>query len=160
MITADGPGRAARSRGSTDSRETSHSGPHTVVYWLPALQSGSDAHDVIQTTPDYSKDHSIFKTAGIDEKLDRRARDPWIGWDKVQHVTFSFLFTVGSQYALVNKAGMGERDALPVSMGVSGAIGLAKELNDRYRSPSRYFSERDLVADAVGILVAAGFILL
>jgi len=110
--------------------------------------------------PNHSKDHPIFKTAETDDGLYRRPRDSWFGWDKVQHATFSFLFTVGSQYALVNKAGMGERDALPVSMGISGAIGLAKELNDRYRGPTRYFSKRDLVADAAGILVAAGFILL
>ncbi|HET6567837.1 MAG TPA: hypothetical protein VFG50_07725 [Rhodothermales bacterium] len=78
----------------------------------------------------------------------------------MKHFTFSFLFTVAGQYALVNKADVGERSALPVSMGVAGVIGIGKELSDRARGRPEDFSARDLVADAAGILLAAGFILL
>ncbi len=86
--------------------------------------------------------------------------DPWLAFDKVQHFSFSLLITVGSQYALVNKLNMREHPALPISMLTSASVGLAKELYDLHYGPHRYFSQRDLVANAAGILVAAGFILL
>ncbi|ARA91917.1 hypothetical protein AWN76_001185 [Rhodothermaceae bacterium RA] len=87
-------------------------------------------------------------------------RDRWLARDKALHVTFSALWTLSLQYALVNKANWSDRRALPVSAGVSGTIGLSKEWYDWRYSPTRYFSARDLVADAVGIALAAGFILL
>lgn len=86
--------------------------------------------------------------------------DPWLAFDKVQHVTFGFLATVGSQYTLVNKADWSERRALPVSMAASALLGISKELYDWRWSRSRFFSTRDLVADALGIALAAGFIAL
>lgn len=82
------------------------------------------------------------------------ARDSWFGFDKVQHVTFSFLFTVGSQYTLVNKADVSETNALPASIGISAGIGLAKELRDS-RPGGTGFSYKDLVWDAAGIACAA-----
>lgn len=89
-----------------------------------------------------------------------RPDDPWLAFDKAQHLAFSFLWTLGGQYALVNKAEWREGDALPVSAGVSAAVGLAKEYYDWRAGPRRYFSRRDLAADAAGIILAAGFILL
>lgn len=89
-----------------------------------------------------------------------RPRDPWLARDKALHVAFSALWTLSTQYAFVNKMNWSERRALPVSAGVSGTIGLAKEVYDWRHSPTRYFSKRDLAADAVGIALAAGFILL
>ncbi len=89
-----------------------------------------------------------------------RRRDPWLGFDKVQHFSFSLLMTVGAQYALVNKMSMRERPALPLSALMSFSVGLTKEVYDFYYGPSRYFSHRDMVANTVGIIVAAGFILL
>ncbi len=86
-------------------------------------------------------------------------RDPWLGFDKVQHATFGFLFTLGGQYVFVNKTDMSERGALPLSIGLAATAGLAKELWDR-RSDSGVFSHRDLVADAVGILLATTVILI
>ncbi len=83
-----------------------------------------------------------------------RARDPWLGFDKVQHVTFSFLGTLGNQYVLVNKLDVAEPDALPVSIAVTATIGLGKEVYDKKRGPRRHFSYRDLLADAVGIGLA------
>ncbi|WP_457654513.1 hypothetical protein [Rhodocaloribacter sp.] len=88
------------------------------------------------------------------------APDRRLGFDKVQHAAFSFLSVVGGQYTLVRKAGWSERQALPVSMGFGAALGLGKELYDWRIGPRRTFSRRDLAADAFGILLAAGFILL
>ena len=81
--------------------------------------------------------------------------DPWVSFDKVQHATFGFLFTVGSQYAQVNKVDRSERASLPISVGVSAAVGLSKELYDWRRGRRHYFSKRDLIADGVGIAFAA-----
>lgn len=92
--------------------------------------------------------------------LEGRRDDPWLAFDKAQHLAFSFLWTLGSQYALVNKASLSEGSALPVSVGVSATVGLAKEYYDWRIGPRRFFSRRDLAADAVGILLATGFILL
>jgi uncharacterized protein YfiM (DUF2279 family) len=88
------------------------------------------------------------------------AADPWLGRDKLLHLVFSGLWTVSGQYTLVNKAGLSERQALPVSAGFTAALGFGKELYDRHRGPTRLFSKKDLVADGLGILLAAGFILL
>lgn len=92
--------------------------------------------------------------------LEHRPRDPWLGRDKAQHLAFSFLWTLGTQYVLVNKGNATETGALPVSASVAASVGLAKEYYDWRVSPSRYFSTRDLAADALGILLAAGLILL
>ena len=62
-------------------------------------------------------------------------------------------------YGLVNKLTMGERDALPLSAGFSLLMGVSKEVYDR-RSERGVFSRRDLIADGVGIALAAGLILL
>lgn len=89
-----------------------------------------------------------------------RPVDPWFSYDKVQHFSFSLLITVGSQYAFVNKLSWSERSALPASMVTSASVGLAKEIYDWQYGPRRYFSQRDMIANFAGILVAAGFILL
>lgn len=86
--------------------------------------------------------------------------DPWLAFDKVQHFTFSALFTVGGQYALENKADWRTRHALPISVLTSFTIGLTKELYDWQVGPGQYFSWRDMVANGVGIAFATGFILL
>lgn len=85
--------------------------------------------------------------------------DAWLAYDKVQHLTFSFLWTLSSQYALEQKAGWATGRALPLAAGTSAAIGLAKELYDWKVGPRRRFSYRDLVADGVGIVLAIGFIM-
>lgn len=85
--------------------------------------------------------------------------DRWIALDKAKHLGGSALWTLSTQYVLVNKAGWSEETALPASVASGAAAGLAKELYDRSR-PSEDASGRDLVADAVGIGLAAGLILL
>lgn len=101
-----------------------------------------------------------FERALEDSEQRRRLHDPWLGFDKVQHFTFSALFTVGGQYALVSKFDWRERQALPISILSSFTIGLTKELYDWQAGPNRFFSWRDMTANGLGILVATGFILL
>jgi putative lipoprotein len=109
------------------------------------------------------------ETPALADTLDRPApptgvrpqlRDPWFSFDKVQHFTFSALFTVGGQYALESKADWNTRNALPVAILTSFTIGLTKELYDWQAGPRRYFSWRDMAANGAGIAVATGFILL
>lgn len=84
-------------------------------------------------------------------------RDRWTGFDKVQHMTFSLLSVLATQYVLVNKIEWSERGSAPTSAGLTAALGLAKEFYDWRFSRHRHFSGRDLIADAVGI--AAGIII-
>ena len=84
-------------------------------------------------------------------------RDRWLGRDKVQHVVFSGLWTLSTQYILVNKADWTERDALPASIASGAAIGILKELYDASRLTGTA-SGKDLVADAVGIGLAVAVI--
>lgn len=82
-----------------------------------------------------------------------------MGYDKLQHLSFSFLTTLSSQYILTEKLHWHhDHQPLIVSTGVTTAIGLGKEYYD-----SRHggiFSLRDLAADGLGILLASGLILL
>jgi hypothetical protein len=100
------------------------------------------------------------ETLPPDSLLNRKPHDPWLAFDKVQHVTFSFLFTLGGQYTLVNKAAVSERGALPVSAAGAMMIGLGKELYDWQWGRTRTFSTRDLAANAVGVVLAVGYVLL
>ena len=86
--------------------------------------------------------------------------DPWWARDKLQHLTFSFLWTLSTQYVLVEKADWSRSAALPAAVGSGATVGLSKELFDWRLGPTRRFSTRDLAADAVGILLAVGVILL
>ena len=87
------------------------------------------------------------------------ARDRWLGRDKATHVAVSGLWTLSTQYVLVNKAGWTEGDALPASAAAAAAVGVGKELYDATR-PDGTASGRDLAADAVGIGLAIGVIVL
>ena len=71
--------------------------------------------------------------------------------DKAKHLGGSALLTLSTQYVLVVKGGWTRGDALPLSVGTAASIGLAKEFYDRYAGPTRFFSTKDLVADALGI---------
>ena len=92
--------------------------------------------------------------------LKGRPTDRWLGFDKAQHAAFSFLWTLSSQYTLVNKFDVSERRALPFSVGSGVLLGLSKELYDGSNAPRNAFSYRDLAADAFGITLALGLILL
>lgn len=87
-------------------------------------------------------------------------RDPWLGRDKVLHAAGSFLLTLSAQYVLVNKLDASEGGALPIAAGTAFSLGLAKEVADSRRAVNPLFSVRDLVADAFGVALAVGLILL
>lgn len=86
-------------------------------------------------------------------------RDRWLARDKAKHVVFSGLWTLSTQYVLVSKADWRAPDALPASVASGAAVGLAKELYDASQ-PTGTVSGKDLVADAVGIGLAASLIAL
>ena len=93
---------------------------------------------------------------GISEpvKVDSiKIEDKWLAYDKVQHFTFSFLWTLSSQYVLVNNMNMYEQDALPCSVVSSLSTGIMKETYDM-KQPNGYFSNKDIVANTLGILLA------
>lgn len=85
--------------------------------------------------------------------------DRWMAWDKAKHLVGSALWTLSTQYVLVNKADWTEGDALPVSIASGAAIGMAKEWYDASHT-AEDASARDLAADAMGIGLAVGVILL
>lgn len=103
-----------------------------------------------------SRDIAKFHTRSSQNP--RGKTSDWVSFDKVQHVTFGFLFTIGYQYTLVNKLDMTEQSALPLAIGGALAVGLAKEVYDLKVGPRKKFEKHDLVADAIGILLAAALI--
>lgn len=118
-----------------------------ILYGAAATDSGEPS-----TTPG--------ETGSLRFALKERPPDQWLGLDKVQHAAFSFLWTLSSQYTLVNKIEVSERRALPFSVGSGVLLGLSKELYDGSTAPRNSFSYRDLAADAFGIALAVGLILL
>lgn len=76
-----------------------------------------------------------------------------IGFDKIQHVTFSCLWTLSSQYILENKSGFAGDKALSYAVGSSVSLGLAKELNDS-QTRKKPFDWGDMFANGIGIAVA------
>ena len=86
--------------------------------------------------------------------------DAWLGHDKLLHASGSFLITLSAQYVLTAKLDATDGEALPVAVGTTLALGLAKEVMDSQRPVNPYFSPRDLVADTVGVLLAIGVVLL
>ena len=82
-----------------------------------------------------------------------KIEDKWLSFDKVQHFTFSFLWTLSSQYILVNNMNMHEEDALPFSVFSSVSAGIMKETYDM-KKPKGYFSKKDVAANCLGILLA------
>ena len=79
--------------------------------------------------------------------------DEWIAIDKVQHFMYSAFVSLGTQYVLVNKIQMDEKDALPLSSLLSFSAGLLKEVHDN-SSKNGFFSRKDMVANSLGILFA------
>ena len=82
-----------------------------------------------------------------------KIEDEWLAFDKVQHFTYSLLWTLSTQYVLVNNMNMYEQDALPCSVVSSLSTGIMKETYDM-KQPNGYFSNKDIVANTLGILLA------
>ncbi len=137
------------------------SGASKPAPWFSPVSAWYGAEAALHADPKGARGTAaVYKAGAVQDTVRAVVKDPWLGFDKVQHFAFSALMTVGAQYTLVNKAELSEGRALPVSIVASGAVGLMKEVYDLRRSPSRHFSRRDLVADAAGILIATGLILL
>ncbi len=118
-------------------------------------------HDTSPTAPahTFASDNTSSPTARA-VLPDTLVHDPWLGRDKVLHAAGSFLLTLSAQYVLTSKLDASEDGALPIAAGATLSLGLAKEVADSRRPVRPFFSTRDLVADAVGVALAVGLILL
>tara|TARA_A100001388_G_C28460611_1_gene353033 strand:- start:126 stop:515 length:390 start_codon:yes stop_codon:yes gene_type:complete len=86
-------------------------------------------------------------------KINNTQVDEWLAIDKVQHFMYSAFVSLGTQYVLVNKIQMDEKDAAPLSSALSFSAGLLKEVNDNSLK-NGFFSRKDMVANSFGILFA------
>ena len=82
-----------------------------------------------------------------------KIEDEWLAFDKVQHFTYSLLLTLSTQYVLVNNMNMDEEDSLLISVFSSLSTGIMKETYDM-KQPNGYFSNKDMMANTLGILLA------
>ena len=98
---------------------------------------------------------STASSKDLDNMKNKAERaDKWFAIDKLQHFSYSCLVSLGCQYILVNKNSNTEEESLPISSALSFTAGLLKELDDDRRE-NGFFSWKDMVANAVGIAVAA-----
>ena len=75
-----------------------------------------------------------------------RARDRWVGADKVKHLALSF-FVQSMGYSVTRATGAGHGSSLAVASVVTAVTGVGKEWHDRRGTG---FSARDLAWDAAG----------
>jgi len=120
----------------------------------------SSPDSLILTTPHAFSTKSRIETPFLNPSLNANQSDPWTGRDKLLHVSFSALWMLSSQYILVNKGGISETHALPLSAGGTLTLGIGKEWYDKHYGKSRFFSIRDLAADLLGIGIATLIILI
>ena len=83
-------------------------------------------------------------------------RDSWFGIDKIKHFFIS-AFVESVTYSALQAANVKRRPALTGAIGVTAAIGVAREIHDR-KKPGNRFSYKDLTWDALGI--GAGTVML
>jgi len=101
-----------------------------LFIWLVIPAALSSTPDSLQTTP---------------------RLDPWLAYDKVLHFGISCSLVLSTQYVLENTLNVDRETALPAGVTVSAANGVVKEYWDK--KTGSFFSKRDLIADAAGILV-------
>ena len=70
-----------------------------------------------------------------------KIEDEWLAFDKVQHFTYSLLWTLSTQYVLVNNMNMKEEDALPFSVISSLSAGIMKERLDTLSQANDYIGK-------------------
>ncbi len=83
---------------------------------------------------------------------ERALEDPWFGRDKLYHFVGSAVIQ-GAGHALGRSVGLDYREAAWTAAGITLTAGVAKELYDR--ADGRFFSWRDLTADAAGAAAGA-----
>ena len=101
-----------------------------LFIWLVIPAALSSTPDSLQTTPSHA---------------------PWLAYDKVLHFGISCSLVLSTQYVLENTLNIDRETALPAGVTVSAANGVVKEYWDK--KMGSFFSRRDLIADAAGILV-------
>ena len=84
------------------------------------------------------------------------ARDSWFGIDKIKHF-FMSAFIESVSYSVLQAANVKRRPALGAAIGVTAAIGVAREIHDK-RTPGKWFSYQDLTWDALGIAAGAAMV--
>ena len=83
-------------------------------------------------------------------------RDSWFGIDKIKHF-FMSAFIESVSYSVLQAANVKRRPALTTAIGVTAAIGIAREIHDK-RTPGKWFSYQDLTWDALGIAGGAAIL--
>ncbi|HDP68585.1 MAG TPA: DUF2279 domain-containing protein [Candidatus Marinimicrobia bacterium] len=86
-----------------------------------------------------------------------RIHDPWFGFDKLKHLSSSFILTTTGYYVQTRMVALPEQQSLSNAGMLTISLGLGKELLDR-RKPGGIFSYRDLVANLTGVGLAVLFI--
>jgi len=76
-------------------------------------------------------------------------RDGWFGIDKIKHFFLS-AFIESVSFSVLQAAHVKRRPALSAAIGVTAAVGVAREIHDK-RTPGKWFSYQDLAWDALGI---------
>ncbi|HKC81408.1 MAG TPA: VanZ family protein [Gemmatimonadaceae bacterium] len=84
------------------------------------------------------------------------ARDSWFGIDKIKHF-FMSAFIESVSYSVLQAANVKRRPALGAAIGVTAAVGVAREIHDK-RTPGKWFSYQDLTWDALGIAAGAAVV--
>ncbi|MGI8400077.1 MAG: VanZ family protein [Gemmatimonadaceae bacterium] len=80
-------------------------------------------------------------------------QDAWFGIDKLKHF-FMSAFIESVAYSALQAAKVKHRPALGGAIGVTMAVGVAREMHDK-RTPGNIFSVRDLTWDAIGATAGA-----
>ncbi|MEE4310697.1 MAG: VanZ family protein [candidate division KSB1 bacterium] len=80
--------------------------------------------------------------------------DSWMSRDKAHHFLLSGFLAAGSYYILHEENAMTSGEAMTFSVGFSLSLGVAKEVRDSVLQ-GRIFSEKDLIADVLGVLCGA-----
>ena len=83
--------------------------------------------------------------------------DRWQAPDKYSHMTISAFLTAGQFFVLHEQMRVSERRALSIAVTTTAAIGIAKEIYDGVSGKGTP-SFKDLIADCVGIALAAAFV--
>ena len=92
-----------------------------------------------------SREPGMTSRGAFTVRAARGGRDRWLAPDKAKHVVVSAVLVWGVYRLYHGELGNDRGDSRVVAAGITGLLGLGKELRDRR------FSGRDLVADGVGI---------
>jgi uncharacterized protein YfiM (DUF2279 family) len=107
------------------------------------IQSIAVAAALAFAAPSSARAQALPSPYGVEET--------WASSDKLYHFAVSAA-GAGAIYSSARLVGWRRWVAVAVASGVMGAVGFARELDDRHQ-PDKYFSEKDLLWDAGGIVI-------